>query len=67
MCCKSSPVYANTPKSQIRHFLNAMPEGGDLIGTGIIFGGEHFKKDQRAHSFFIHLHCKSIPHLSCKI
>lgn len=52
MCCKSSPVYANTPKSQIRHFENAMPEGGDLIGTGIIFGGEHFKKDQRAHSFF---------------
>lgn len=29
-----------------------MPEGGDLIGTGIILGGEHFKKDQRAHSFF---------------
>lgn len=26
-------------------------EDGDLMGTGVIFGGEHFK-DQRVHSSF---------------
>lgn len=29
-------------------FKRLCREGGNLIGTGIVFGGEHFKKDQRA-------------------